>query len=71
MEITQHLQVSVKAKSNRYQCYGIYLFLILIHVLSFSAKSYELDRNRIELCDILGEGQFGDVHKGSYCELVS
>ena len=35
------------------------------------AKDYELSRDRIELEDILGEGQFGDVHKGNYSELVS
>ncbi|XP_076260317.1 protein tyrosine kinase 2 Fak isoform X10 [Rhynchophorus ferrugineus] len=29
-----------------------------------TVKNYELDRNQIELGDILGEGQFGDVHKG-------
>lgn len=35
-----------------------------------SAKSYELDRNGIDLGEILGEGQFGDVHKGTYMEQV-
>lgn len=29
-----------------------------------AVKDYELDRNQIELGEILGEGQFGDVHKG-------
>lgn len=29
-------------------------------------KNYELNRSHIELGEILGEGQFGDVHKGSY-----
>lgn len=29
-------------------------------------RNYELIRNQIELGDILGEGQFGDVHKGIY-----
>lgn len=32
----------------------------------FSAKNYELVRSQIELHEILGEGQFGDVHKGSF-----
>lgn len=32
----------------------------------FSAKNYELDRSRIELGEILGEGQFGDVHNGTF-----
>lgn len=31
----------------------------------FVVKNYELVRNQIELHEILGEGQFGDVHKGS------
>lgn len=31
-----------------------------------ATKDYELVRNQIELGDILGEGQFGDVHKGTY-----
>ncbi|CAG9860435.1 unnamed protein product [Phyllotreta striolata] len=29
-----------------------------------AVKNYELNRNQIELQEILGEGQFGDVHKG-------
>ena len=32
----------------------------------FSAKDYEIDREAIILGEILGEGQFGDVHKGIY-----
>ncbi|XP_031358056.1 focal adhesion kinase 1-like isoform X3 [Photinus pyralis] len=31
-----------------------------------TTKNYELIRKQIELGDILGEGQFGDVHKGTY-----
>lgn len=31
-----------------------------------ATRNYELVRNQIELGDILGEGQFGDVHKGTY-----
>ena len=30
------------------------------------ARDYELDRSRVELHEIIGEGQFGDVHKGIY-----
>ena len=30
------------------------------------ARDYEVDRSRVELHDIIGEGQFGDVHKGIY-----
>ena len=29
-------------------------------------KDYELDRQKIELSEIIGEGQFGDVHKGVF-----
>ncbi|XP_072390034.1 focal adhesion kinase 1 isoform X2 [Diabrotica undecimpunctata] len=29
-------------------------------------KNYELNRHQIELQEILGEGQFGDVHKGCF-----
>ncbi|XP_045463688.1 focal adhesion kinase 1-like isoform X3 [Harmonia axyridis] len=31
-----------------------------------STKNYELDRSRLELGEILGEGQFGDVHSGTF-----
>lgn len=34
----------------------------------FSARDYELDRSQIELLEIIGEGQFGDVHKGNYTD---
>lgn len=36
-----------------------------------SAHDYEIARERIVLLDILGNGQFGDVHKGLYTEKVS
>lgn len=32
----------------------------------FLAKSYELERSQLDLGEILGEGQFGDVHKGTF-----
>lgn len=34
----------------------------------FLARDYELDRSQIELLEIIGEGQFGDVHKGNYTD---
>ena len=43
--------------------YWYFLFSIL-------ARDYELDRDRIDLEEILGEGQFGDVHAGKYTEKV-
>ena len=33
---------------------------------SSPAKDYELERQKIELKEIIGEGQFGDVHKGVF-----
>lgn len=41
----------------------------IIYYINYSAKlsiaqDYELVRNQIELTGIIGEGQFGDVHKG-------
>ncbi|KAJ1519539.1 hypothetical protein ONE63_004819 [Megalurothrips usitatus] len=31
-----------------------------------ATRDYELVRNQVELSEIIGEGQFGDVHKGNY-----
>lgn len=31
-----------------------------------TARDYEIVRNQVELGEIIGEGQFGNVHKGSY-----
>ena len=39
-------------------------------VLCFAGKDYEVSRSQVELSEILGEGQFGDVHKGIYTEKV-
>jgi len=33
---------------------------------SLSNKSYEIDRNQVNLLSIIGKGQFGDVHRGTY-----
>lgn len=42
------------------------LFFSVVIYKHALARNYELDRDQIELGDILGEGQFGDVHKGTY-----
>ena len=34
------------------------------------SKDYEMSRGRVQLGEILGEGQFGDVHKGIYEDQV-
>ena len=34
------------------------------------AQDYELERERLDLENILGEGQFGDVHAGKYTDKV-
>uniref|UniRef100_A0A2K5YHX5 Focal adhesion kinase 1 n=1 Tax=Mandrillus leucophaeus TaxID=9568 RepID=A0A2K5YHX5_MANLE len=39
---------------------------ILICELCFTARDYEIQRERIELGRCIGEGQFGDVHQGIY-----
>lgn len=33
---------------------------------SSPTRDYEVDRSKVELQEIIGEGQFGDVHKGIY-----
>ncbi|XP_059088260.1 focal adhesion kinase 1-like isoform X3 [Tigriopus californicus] len=38
---------------------------------SSPTRDFELDRSRVELLDTIGEGQFGDVHKGSYLQMDS
>uniref|UniRef100_A0A1B6D3T2 non-specific protein-tyrosine kinase n=1 Tax=Clastoptera arizonana TaxID=38151 RepID=A0A1B6D3T2_9HEMI len=35
-----------------------------------ATRDYELQRNQVELSEIIGEGQFGDVHKGT-CKMRS
>ena len=46
------------------------LAIILLYMIYFTnsspARDYEVDRSRVELHEIIGEGQFGDVHKGVY-----
>ena len=40
-------------------------------MLTIPAHDYEIQRERIQLLEILGNGQFGDVHKGVYKDKVS
>ena len=35
---------------------------------SSPARDYEVDRSRVELQEIIGEGQFGDVYKGVFAQ---
>ena len=42
------------------------MLYIIYFTNSSPARDYEIDRSRVELHDIIGEGQFGDVHKGVY-----
>lgn len=44
-------------------------FLMMCDVCA--ARDYEIQRERIELGRCIGEGQFGDVHQGSYASPVS
>lgn len=32
----------------------------------YAARNYEIVRNQVELGEIIGDGQFGNVHKGTY-----
>ena len=36
------------------------------YFIVLTAKNYELERSRIMVSEIIGEGQFGDVHTGTY-----
>ena len=36
----------------------------------FAAKDYELRRDLVQLYEVLGEGQFGDVYKGVWTDKV-
>lgn len=35
-----------------------------------ATKDYEISREEVSLIEIIGEGQFGDVHKGIFKDLV-
>jgi len=41
------------------------------NVLDSLAKDYEIPRNKLLLETIIGQGQFGDVHRGTYISPVS
>lgn len=44
----------------------LWLLHTKISPFHFLARDYELNRADIVLEDIIGEGQFGDVHRGTY-----
>ena len=54
-----------------------YLYHIIVlsrafnDILYILAEDYEVPRGRIVLSEILGEGQFGDVHQGIFKDRVS
>ena len=50
---------------------NLLLLSINVWLLLVAAIDYEIERDRISLGDILGEGQFGDVHRGIYDDVVS
>lgn len=49
---------------------SLYFKSSLINYLTL-AKDYEIPKNRLRLETIIGQGQFGDVHRGTYNSLVS
>lgn len=48
-----------------------YLTLLFLFSLNTSAKDYDIPRSRLKLEMIIGQGQFGDVHRGIYTSPVS
>lgn len=48
------------------ECIYFFIYHPSLFALSFSARDYEIQRDRIELGRCIGEGQFGDVHQGVY-----
>lgn len=48
------------------ECIYVFLHHQSLFILLFSARDYEIQRDRIELGRCIGEGQFGDVHQGVY-----
>ena len=53
-------------------CTGdVALKCLLVCGSCFAARDYEIQRERIELGRCIGEGQFGDVHQGTYTSPVS
>ena len=52
-------------------CTGVVaLKCLLVCGSCFAARDYEIQRERIELGRCIGEGQFGDVHQGTYTSPV-
>lgn len=52
-------------------CTGdVALKCLLVCGSCFAARDYEIQRERIELGRCIGEGQFGDVHQGTYTSPV-
>lgn len=45
--------------------------LIVVYFYFISAKDYEINHDQIELHNTIGQGQFGDVHRGTYTFPVS
>ena len=39
--------------------------------LNLLAKDYEIPKDKLRLDTIIGQGQFGDVHRGTYVSPVS
>lgn len=56
------------SRMSKYALECIYVFPHhpTLFILLFSARDYEIQRDRIELGRCIGEGQFGDVHQGVY-----
>lgn len=51
-------------------CACVCVFMSFCVCIVYSARDYEIQRDRIELGRCIGEGQFGDVHQGVYVSPV-
>lgn len=51
-------------------CLCVCVFMSFCVCIVYSARDYEIQRDRIELGRCIGEGQFGDVHQGVYVSPV-
>ena len=56
---------------NRLTLLGSKHLQMLHAVLTHLAKDYEIPKSRLRLDTIIGQGQFGDVHRGTYNSPVS
>ena len=67
-----------KYSTSKHQQRQELVIIVKMHVYIFVwiafeslAKDYEIPRSKLQLETIIGQGQFGDVHRGTYISPVS